>query len=67
MTAEQTSMLLLIQETTLKAIYESETKMEAKMAYMEYEKKKEKLMNGENIFQDNSPEDSDYECIGCGA
>ncbi len=67
MKVEQTSMLLLIQETTLKAIYESETKMEAKMAYMEYEKKKEKLMNGENIFQDNSPEDSDYECIGCGA
>lgn len=64
---EKQSMLKLLKEQYVNNALEAENRMEANMLKREYEKNVELLEAGNNIFANNKPNDSDYECIGCGA
>lgn len=64
---ERENMIKLLQEQLEKDLAEADSAFEKKMIQGEFDKKVEKLNAGVNIFEDNRPKDSDYECIGCGA
>jgi hypothetical protein len=64
---EQENMTNLLNEQLQKDLADADSSFEMKMIQGEYDKKLEKLNEGQNIFEDNSPDDSHYECIGCGA
>ena len=56
---------LLLSKKHTKAIEEADTDFEIKMLEAEYKKNIKKLDDGINPF--DKPENSNYECIGCGA
>ena len=64
---EKQSMLKLLKEQYVNNALSAENRMEANMLKREYDKNVELLEAGNNIFANNKPTDSDYECIGCGA
>ena len=56
----------------LKERYEKELEMaesplEKKMLEKEYSKNVELVKAGNNIFESNRPDDSDFECLNCGS
>ena len=60
------STLLFLQERYEREKQSTLTSIEAKMLEMEYKKNVEMTMAGNNVFRQEDNE-SDYECIGCGA
>ena len=67
MTQEQINNTLdFLKEKFDKDIQLAESGIERKMLEMEYSKNVELVKAGNNIFESKS-NDSDYECIGCGA
>jgi len=64
---EKENMIALLNEQLEKDLAAADSTFEKKMIQGEFNKKIEKLNAGENIFEDKSPDDSHYECIGCGA
>lgn len=63
----QDNMIKLLEEQLEKDLSAADSAFEKKMIQGEFDKKMEKLTAGVNIFEDNRPDDSHYECIGCGA
>jgi len=64
---QQFSMRRFLQEKYYQDTLKAESILEMKMLTKEYVSNLEKIENGVNIFNNNGSEDSDYECIGCGA
>ena len=56
-----------LQEKYYQDTLKAESILEMKMLTKEYVSNLEKIESGVNIFNNNGSEDSDYECIGCGA
>jgi hypothetical protein len=55
-----------LEERYNKELEQAENSLEKKMLEQEFNKNKKLVMEGINIFASKS-NDSDYECIGCGA
>ena len=64
---QQISLRRFLQEKFYQDTLKADSELEIKMLTKEYVSNLEKIENGVNIFNNNGSEDSDYECIGCGA
>jgi hypothetical protein len=68
MTQEQINNTLdFLKEKFDKDIQLAESGIEKKMLEMEYSKNVELVKAGNNIFESNRPDDSDFECLNCGS
>jgi len=66
MTQEQINNTLdFLKEKFDKDIQLAESGIERKMLEMEYSKNVELVKAGNNIFESNRPDDSDFECLNC--